>query len=67
MPEPRSSIVTLQKHYVSQLAVWVLSILGTGALAVGLGWIMVAFTVEIANTFEIIAEIVSWIIWPLRI
>jgi hypothetical protein len=44
-----------------------LSILAIGALAVGLGWIMVEFTVEIANTFEIIAQIVSWIIWPLRI
>lgn len=52
---------------LSQLAGWVLSILGAFALAVALGWIAIEFTIEIANAFEVIAEIVGWILLPLRI
>ena len=36
-------------------------------MAVALGWIAIEFTIEIANAFEVIAEIVGWILLPLRI
>jgi hypothetical protein len=32
-----------------------------------LGWIAIELTVKIVNAFEVIAWVVGWILWPLRI
>jgi hypothetical protein len=51
----------------AQVTVWILSILAAASLAVLLGWLAVQFTVDLAGTFEVIAEIVGWILLPLRV
>ena len=51
----------------SQVTVGILSILVAAALAVLLGWLAIRFTVDLAGTFEVIAEIVGWILLPLRV
>jgi hypothetical protein len=51
----------------SQVTVGILSVLVGAGLAVLLGWLAVQFTVDLAGTFEVIAEIVGWILLPLRV
>lgn len=41
--------------------------LGAAALAVLLGWLAIQFTTELVSAFEVIADIVGWILLPLRV
>ncbi len=54
-------------RWSSQVTVGILSVLVAAGLAVLLGWLAVQFTVDLAGTFEVIAEIVGWILLPLRV
>ena len=49
----------------AQVTVGILSILAVAALAVLLGWLAVQFTAELTRAFEVIADIVGWILLPL--
>ncbi|HUU66067.1 MAG TPA: hypothetical protein VMW57_02140 [Methyloceanibacter sp.] len=49
------------------MTVGILSVGVAASLAVALGWLAVQFTVDLAGTFEVIAEIVGWILLPLRV
>lgn len=60
-------MIRYPKRNGSQIAVALLSILATAALAVTLGWLAVHFAVKLTDTFEVIAAIVGWILWPLWI
>jgi hypothetical protein len=51
----------------AQVAVGILSILAVEALAVLLGWLAIQFTAELTRAFEVIADIVGWILLPLRV
>lgn len=51
----------------SQITIGILSMLGAAALAVLLGWLAIQFTTEIVGAFEVIADIVGWILLPLRV
>jgi hypothetical protein len=51
----------------AQVAVGILSILAVAALAVLLGWLAIQFTAELTRAFEVIADIVGWILLPLRV
>jgi hypothetical protein len=51
----------------TQVTVGILSILAVAALAVLLGWLAVQFTAELTRAFEVIADIVGWILLPLRV
>jgi hypothetical protein len=51
----------------AQVAVGVLSVMVVAALAVLLGWLAVQFTTELTGAFEVIADIVGWILLPFRI
>jgi hypothetical protein len=51
----------------AQVAVGVLSIMAIAALAVLLGWLAVQLTTELTGAFEVIADIVGWILVPFRI
>jgi hypothetical protein len=51
----------------AQVTVGILSILAVAALAVLLGWLAVQFTAELTRAFEVIADIVGWILLPLRV
>jgi hypothetical protein len=54
-------------RWSSQVTVGILSVLVAAGLAVLLGWLAVQFTVDLAGAFEVIAEIVGWILLPLRV
>jgi hypothetical protein len=60
-------VISHPKRTGPQAAVGILSVVAAAALAVLLGWLAVYFTVKLTGTFEVIAEIVSWILWPLSI
>ena len=60
-------MLSQSKRWSSQLTVGILSVLVAAGLAVVLGWLAVRFTVDLAGTFEVIAEIVGWILLPLRV
>lgn len=49
------------------VAVGLLSVLAATTFALLLGWLAVEFTVRLTGTFEVIASIVGWILWPLWI
>ena len=51
----------------AQVTIGILSILGAAALAMLLGWLAIQFTTELVGAFEVIADIVGWILLPLRI
>jgi hypothetical protein len=51
----------------TQVTVGILSILAVAAWAVLLGWLAVQFTAELTRAFEVIADIVGWILLPLRV
>jgi hypothetical protein len=51
----------------AQVAVGILSVMAVAALAVLLGWLAVQFTTELTGAFEVIADIVGWILLPFRI
>ncbi|ODR99590.1 hypothetical protein AUC69_08090 [Methyloceanibacter superfactus] len=55
------------KRWSSQVTVGILAIGIAASLAVALGWLAVQFTVDLAGTFEVIAEIVGWILLPFRV
>jgi len=63
MADGRSLIDTLQKHIV----VWFLSILAVGAAAVVIWWFASDLIVVIIHAFEIIAWLLSLILWPFRL
>jgi hypothetical protein len=60
-------VISHSKRNNSQIAVGILSILVAAGLAVLLGWLVIGFTVRLTGTFEVIASIVGWILWPLWI
>jgi predicted permease len=49
------------------VTVGILSMLAVAAVAVLLGWLAVHFTTELTGAFEVIADIVGWILLPFRI
>ncbi len=51
----------------ARITVGILSMLGAAALAVLLGWLAIQFTTELVSAFEVIADIVGWILLPLRV
>ncbi|MEZ5827498.1 MAG: hypothetical protein R3D01_03535 [Hyphomicrobiales bacterium] len=51
----------------AQVAVGIVSVLAVAALAVLLGWLAIQFTVDLAGAFEVIADIVGWILLPFRV
>ena len=55
------------KRMGPQVAVGLLSFLAAASFAILLGWLAVEFTVRLTGTFEVIASIVGWILWPLWI
>jgi hypothetical protein len=60
-------VISQQKRRSAQIATGVLSVSAVAALAVLLGWLAVEFAVRLTGTFEVIAAIVGWILWPLWI
>jgi hypothetical protein len=60
-------VIDPSKRNSSQIAVGILSIMVAVSLAALLGWLAVGLTVRLTGTFEVIATIVGWILWPLRI
>jgi len=60
-------VLSQSKRWNAQVTVGILSIVVVAALAVLLGWLAIQFTVDLAGTFEVIAEIVGWILLPLRV
>jgi len=60
-------VLSPPKRRSSQVAVGVVSVSAAAALAVLLGWLAVQFAVRLTGTFEVIAAIVGWILWPLWI
>jgi hypothetical protein len=60
-------VISHSKRNNSQIAVGILSVLVAAGLAVLLGWLVIGFTVRLTGTFEVIASIVGWILWPLWI
>jgi len=54
-------------RWSSQIAVGILSILVAAALAMLLGLLAMNFTAELTRAFEVIADIVGWILLPLRL
>jgi hypothetical protein len=57
-------VISRPKRTGPQVTVGILSVLAAVALAVLLGWLAVHFAVKLTGTFEVIAAIVSWILWP---
>ncbi len=58
-------MISHPKRNNAQIATGILTILAAAAAAVLLGWLAVQFTVRLTGTFEVIASIVGWILWPL--
>jgi len=51
----------------AQVAVGILSVIAVAASALLLGWLAVQFTTELTGAFEVIADVVGWILLPFRI
>ena len=60
-------MISHPKRNNSQIVVGILSIVVAVSLAALLGWLAVDLTVRLTGTFEVIASIVGWILWPLWI
>jgi hypothetical protein len=60
-------VLSQPNRWNAQVTVGILSVVVAAGLAVLLGWLAVEFTVDLAGTFEVIAEIVGWILLPLRV
>jgi type VI protein secretion system component VasF len=60
-------VINPSKRNSSQIAVGILSLVAAAGLALLLGWLAVDLAVRLTDTFEVIATIVGWILWPLRI
>jgi hypothetical protein len=60
-------VLSQPNRWNSQLTIGILSVLVAAGLAVALGWLAVRFTIDLAGTLEVIAEIVGWILLPFRI
>jgi type VI protein secretion system component VasF len=60
-------MLSQQKRWNAQATVGILSIFVVAALAVALFWLAIQFTTDLAGTFEVIAEIVGWILLPFRV
>jgi len=60
-------VISHRTRWSSQIAVGILSILVAAALAMLLGLLAVNFTAELTRAFEVIADIVGWILLPLRL
>jgi hypothetical protein len=57
-------VISQPKRKRPQVAFGILSAILAASLAVLLGWLAVQFTVRLTDTFEVIATIVGWILWP---
>lgn len=57
-------MISQPKRKRPQVVFGVLSAFLAASLAVLLGWLAVQFTVRLTDTFEVIATIVGWILWP---
>jgi hypothetical protein len=60
-------VISHRTRWSSQVTVGILSMLAVAALALLLGWLALQFTTELASAFEVIADIVGWILLPLRV
>jgi len=60
-------VLSHPSQWNSQVAVGIVSVLAVAALAVLLGWLAIQFTVDLAGAFEVIADIVGWILLPFRV
>jgi len=67
MGERIAAILRYRNEGGVQFLVWIFLLVGAVALAVALGWLAIEFTIRIVETFEVIGEIVSWILWPFRL
>lgn len=57
-------MISQPKRKRPPVAFGILSAILAASLAVLLGWLAVQFTVRLTDTFEVIATIVGWILWP---
>ena len=64
MSERIVSILAHRKQRGLQLSVGILLIIGAAALAIVAGWLALEFMARLIETFEVIGEIVGWILWP---
>ena len=67
MGERIAAILRYRNEGGVQFLVWIFLLVGAVALAVALGWLAIEFTIRIVETFEVIGEIVSWILLPFRL
>ena len=56
-----------QNRKAPQVTAGVLTIAIVGAAAVLLGWLASELAVRLVDTFEVVAVIVGWILWPFRL
>ena len=62
-----AAILSYRKQRGLQVVVWAFMLVGAAALAIVLGWLAIEFTVRLIETFEVIGEIVGWILWPFQL